>query len=825
MKIGADPAGLEAGFKKANSYIAAHEKQFKKVGKGVTIAGAAIVGTFGLMVNAAIGFNKEMAAISTLIPGQGKRLQELKKVVQDLAMTYGTSTTDIAQGLYQVISAFGDSADAAKILEINVKAAAAGLATTTDAINLTSAVTKAYGDTSAEAVQRVSDLAFQAVKLGQTTFPELAGSIGKVTPLAKELNLSQEELFGTFATLTGVTGKASEVTTQFSGILAAMIKPTEGMDVAMAGLGKEIGLGENATAKAIVAELGFKGTLEGLKAQTDGTTKGLGKLFESKEALVGLLPLLSSQSKVYDDKLKEMAGSAGLTDEAFLEMSEGVNKAGFDMEKLKQMTVVLAQRLGDSLAPTIGNISIAVGKAVQQVSEWVTENPKLVATLLKIVGGLGALAVVLGPILMMLPGITIAMTTLGNTALVVAAKAKFLALANKILGASFTTMFGPISIIITIITALAAAAFLIYKNWEPIKNFFSKLWVSVSGFFVTAFNNIKKKLLDWAIAIVGVLEKIPFAKKLAGPWKETLQSMRDEMDKTVAHISQSVTEVTAEGKAMAGAFVDWVGKMEGAGAIAKVLGSAFLSMGDDADESAGGIGSVKKKIQEATEAIETQLYPALGKISPMLLGIVNRWGESTGVMEEKITNLSLVFPEVLEPAALITMEDIGNAMSSLGSHTRKITEDIKKSWKEALLEIAEVASVVINGLDTAFAQAFKNQMIRIDNEEKATLDALDNKYDAHIRAANDLLTLEQQTSAARFDELQTWYEQQKKAIEDSTMDEEAKAKALKKLDNKLARKRKRLIEEREVAEKAAADALEQLEYAKNEALRIASEDL
>jgi len=58
-----------------------------------------------------------------------------------------------------------------KVLEINSKAAAGGVATTRDAIDLTSAVTKAYGDTSAAAVQGVSDLALETVRLGQTTFP------------------------------------------------------------------------------------------------------------------------------------------------------------------------------------------------------------------------------------------------------------------------------------------------------------------------------------------------------------------------------------------------------------------------------------------------------------------------------------------------------------------------------------------------------------------------------------------------------------------------------------------------------------------------------
>ena len=61
--------------------------------------------------------------------------------------------------------------------------------------NLLSAVTKGYGDTSAEAVQKAADLSFATVRLGQTTFPELAAAMGKVIPLASTLGVEQEQLF------------------------------------------------------------------------------------------------------------------------------------------------------------------------------------------------------------------------------------------------------------------------------------------------------------------------------------------------------------------------------------------------------------------------------------------------------------------------------------------------------------------------------------------------------------------------------------------------------------------------------------------------------
>ena len=73
-----------------------------------------------------------------------------------------------------------------------------------------------------EEVNRVSDIAFQTIKLGQTTMGELASSIGGTVPLAATLGVSLEEVMGAMAALTGVTGTTAEVATQLEGIFTLL---------------------------------------------------------------------------------------------------------------------------------------------------------------------------------------------------------------------------------------------------------------------------------------------------------------------------------------------------------------------------------------------------------------------------------------------------------------------------------------------------------------------------------------------------------------------------------------------------------------------------
>jgi len=376
--------------------------KMKTAGKVMTGLGAAIVGVLGVSVKAAISFNKEMASVATLIPKAGDRLIELKTNVQDLAMATGKSTTDIAQGLYQVISAFQDGADTAEILEINVKAAAAGLSTTTDAINLTSAVMKGYGTVSAAAAQHAADLAFETVKLGQTTFPQLAASMGRTIPIAAKLNVTQEELFASYATLTGVTGDAFLVTTQLRGAMTSMMKPSEEMAAAMKSLGYN-------SAETMIKELGLVGSMKALIGTTDGSSTAVAKLFTNVRALPAVFALTGAQAETFNEKLAAMQDVSGSMNEAFKAMTEGINATGFDMSRLKQMTVVLAQRIGDTLAPTIGRIVVSFGKVVSAIGTWTKEHPKLTDAIVKFTAAVGALMVAIGPILMIWPKIIMLM--------------------------------------------------------------------------------------------------------------------------------------------------------------------------------------------------------------------------------------------------------------------------------------------------------------------------------------------------------------------------------------------------------------------------------
>lgn len=403
VKVSTDASGLEQGLDNASKNLGSFGKSATATGAALTASITAPLLAVGVAaVTASTALNEKMANIASLGVATD-RVLELKSAVQDMAIEMGTSTGDLADGLYQVISAFGDTADTAEILRINAMAAAAGLATTTDAINLTSAVTKGYGDTSAAAVQHVSDLALLTVQLGQTTFPELASAMGKAVPIAASLGIPMEQLFAVVAAAAGVTGTTSEVITQLRGAMQALMAPTDSMQELM----KKLGFSSGA---AMVQSLGLQGTMAAIVQEAQASGQPLQNYMGSIEGQTLALALANSLSGAYTKALAAMSDAAGTTQKAFDAQTNGVNKLGFEWKQLQSKVEVLSQRLGDQLGPSLIKIMDSImpltDKVAGLVSSFAALDPSTQQTILQF----AAAAAAAGPLLMMLGSLATAVS-------------------------------------------------------------------------------------------------------------------------------------------------------------------------------------------------------------------------------------------------------------------------------------------------------------------------------------------------------------------------------------------------------------------------------
>lgn len=785
-------------------------QQMQNMGKQLSHVGSSLTKSITLPIlaigAAAIKFstdlNAAMANVATLIPNSAKRVDELKKSVQSLSMAMGKSSIDIAGGLYQVISAFGDTADTVAILKTNVMAAAAGLSTTTEAINLTSAVTKGYGEVTAETVKKASDLAFITVKLGQTTFPDLAASMGAVVPMASQLKVSQEELFAGYATLTGVTGGAAEVTTQLRAILAGMVKPTEAMEASI----KALGYTSTAT---MVQERGMVGALRALLATTDGSAEAVTKLFMRVESLPAVFALTSGQADVFDDKLGALQNAAGATEEAFREQSDGINKLGFAIERTKQMVINLAQNLGDALAPALQNVLDRIQPLFEKISigleNFKTLDSNIQANILSFVG----LAAATGPILIVLGSL---MSAVGKIGPIFAALASPIGLAataiiattvaigaaiknlwgtnqefrNKVISAwqQVQALFAETSNVIKNVLGKLRDAFL--KAGPEIQSTFIKafsaivdgglaLWRSFNTYLLPGiqkfatwvisripdvmhvFNVVFNAMLDVAVNTFTWLDRNVFPilggiiKWVELNWPNIAMIFQNVWDIAVALTQWAITEIKKIGPEFQ-VFGDNVKRI--AEGFSEKFWEAVTSVGN-------AVTQIIANIAAATNAVKNFMISigVMAKTMPEISSpFVGSWGgEST---DKKIKGLTDNFKDLTKGAGDVTkgLKDIPKVLDNVGSGAKNAAKGIDAA-KEALERLDRIGNALTTALKNRYSQQLtmlkKNLETAVNAQKEATektLALLEKEYNARIRnidiaTANKVASIQAQIDA------------------------------------------------------------------------------
>jgi len=367
---------MNASFLKAAKGLGTIAAKAGMVGAKIASLGAAFAAAAGSFVlKKAIGefgaFEAAMANAATLVDTSIISMKALETQVMALPSSLG-SATENAKGLYQTLSAGIEPAKAVEFLGKAAKAAKAGLTDTFTAVDAGTTILNAFGMQTEDAT-KIYDLMFKTVEQGKTTFEELAGSVGKLSPIASAASVSAQEMFAALATLTKGGFKTSEASARMATALGTIIKPSkEASD--MAG---ELGLQFNA--QALKAQ-GLAGFLNSVKSATGGNIEQMAQLFGGMESLSVMLALTGKQSGEFTKILGEMENSAGSVDTAF-----GKQKVTMKAlwETFQNSIGKQAIILGRELAPAIKGV-------IDDVSKWMEENKELIKT--KIVEFAGLLA-------------------------------------------------------------------------------------------------------------------------------------------------------------------------------------------------------------------------------------------------------------------------------------------------------------------------------------------------------------------------------------------------------------------------------------------------
>lgn len=438
---------------------------------GMTLAGfaAPIILGFKEAIQTASEFDQEMRNVNTMMHLPEEQFDTMKEKV--IGMTVGMdavpySAEQMAQALYETYSANVPLNESLSFTKTAAESAAAGMGTTHDSVLALTETIKSYG-MAWGSVNHVSDLMFQTIKDGQTTFPELAQSIGTVASMAHTAGATLNELMAGYSTLTGVTGNTSEVTTQLSGIFKEIVHPSK----QAAEEAKKLGIDFSATA---LQSEGFAKFLEIVKDKTGGNIETLSKLFPEVRALRGILALTGTQMDVYKDKLDSMSHAsdgAGQTAEALEQAMKG---EADQFQLFKNHMAELGEQVNAVLLPVLNSLI----PKIESVVGWFGKHQEVAKFAIEALAVSAGLAAILAPIAFAISGLGSIVSAINQV--------------NKVLkGISlFSNLTNPFGWILLSVAVIGTAAVLIYQHWGQIKAFFESTWKAISNTTTSVWNGL-----------------------------------------------------------------------------------------------------------------------------------------------------------------------------------------------------------------------------------------------------------------------------------------------------------------------------------------------
>ncbi len=174
---------------------------------------AIIMGT--QMVRAALKYERALRNVTSLMAGAGLAAAEVEanflsmdRAIRGIAIRTGQMPLDLAEGMYNVVSATFDGSSALEVLEASALGAFAGMSSTNVVTGLLTKTLQAFrreGESNAEVSKKsmeVMDMFFMSVNRGMFTFDELASKFGSVTSQGAAFGISLQDMLAFLSTAT-----------------------------------------------------------------------------------------------------------------------------------------------------------------------------------------------------------------------------------------------------------------------------------------------------------------------------------------------------------------------------------------------------------------------------------------------------------------------------------------------------------------------------------------------------------------------------------------------------------------------------------------------
>ena len=539
----------EAALKKLNAKQAAYNQyrgQVEKlkdisgkaqiIGAQATAAGATMTAPLANSVRDFMGFEDAMLGVARQVQGLKDdagnltpEFEQWKDKIQSLSTELPLTTVQIANMIESAARMDVPKEQLEEFVRLNTQMATAFDAANPDElVEQYGKVTKNFKLSSAasrELADAINYLDDNAISKGT----EIIGFMNRVSGISGIAKITEKNMAALGSTLQTAGAGEEDSATAVNAIFTRLSSATKKKPVR--GALKAMGL------DASQVELGMAKDAQGTLMKIVETVK---KMPEQKRLgfiadLVGTehtktLALLASNTEEWRRQI-ELANSQAAKGSMGREFDTRMKALSSTWGIFKNQLFNLNATIGNALAPTLDNLMKKIGGIVETIRNWIIAHPKLSSNLMIFIGAIGGSLTIFGAFATILSFVLypVARLFLGLSKLNILLP-KFKSSLASVGGSIFRGLLSPLKLLgfafSTTGFAIAAAALLIYKFWQPIKAFFGGFWEGLKSGLAPVLEKFQPLGTAFGV-VVGWIEKaVKWFTDLLSP----VQSTKEDLD-------------------------------------------------------------------------------------------------------------------------------------------------------------------------------------------------------------------------------------------------------------------------------------------------------
>ena len=349
---------------KASEKMKAFGKSAQAAGRQMTMKMTLpMAGAGAAAFKMASDFESSMTKIQSLVGLSADAVEGFEKDVLSLSGQTARAPKELADAMFFVTSAGIRGAEATEVLAASAKAAAVGLGDTATIADLATSALNAYGSDVISATG-ATDVMVAAVREGKLEADELAGSMGRVLPVASSMGVSFNEVGAAFASMSRTGTNANEAATQLRSIMVSLLKPTKQAEEALEGMGLS-----SEELRTQMRDKGLLSTLQTLSTEFDGNADAAASVFGNVRALVGVMDLMGANAESTSQIFANMADTTGTLNKAFGIASETTEfKLNAAISEFKVAMIAIGKEVIPVVLPIIQKLAEFIGGLVKRFS-------------------------------------------------------------------------------------------------------------------------------------------------------------------------------------------------------------------------------------------------------------------------------------------------------------------------------------------------------------------------------------------------------------------------------------------------------------------------